>query len=113
MKTYTILVSRKSEKKSIYICIHTQSTKVSSMVMLLSTGRFPVISSNNMTPNENTSDFSVNFPLDAYSGARYLQMNVQRKQIDQSTNVMFLEWRKGSYQVKNAYPKVPITRVDT
>lgn len=37
-----------------------------------STGRLPVMSSKSMTPNEKTSDFSVNFPLDAYSGAKYL-----------------------------------------
>ena len=37
-----------------------------------STGLRPVISSNSTTPNENTSDFSVNFPVVAYSGAMYL-----------------------------------------
>jgi hypothetical protein len=31
-----------------------------------------VISSKSTTPNENTSDLSVSFPLDAYSGAIYL-----------------------------------------
>jgi len=42
------------------------------MTCVGSTGRFPVMSSKSMTPNEKTSDFSVNFPLDAYSGAKYL-----------------------------------------
>ena len=41
-------------------------------VILGSTGRRPVITSSNMTPNEKTSDFSVSFPLEAYSGAKYL-----------------------------------------
>ena len=71
---------------------NTQSTKVSSMVPLLSTGRFPVISSSNMTPYEKTSDFSVNLPLEAYSGARYLHMFVQKKkQTGHTTMVMFLK----------------------
>ncbi|KAH0464150.1 hypothetical protein IEQ34_006936 [Dendrobium chrysotoxum] len=51
----------------------TQSTKLSS-IALLSTGLFPVISSRSITPNEKTSDFSVSLPLDAYSGARYLNI---------------------------------------
>ena len=51
----------------------TQSTKLSSMkAWFESTGRRPVISSRSMTPNENTSDLSLSFPEDAYSGARYL-----------------------------------------
>ena len=37
-----------------------------------STGFRPVMSSSSTTPKENTSDFSVSFPVDAYSGARYL-----------------------------------------
>lgn len=40
---------------------------------VLMIGGFPVISSKSTTPNEYTSDFSVNLPLDAYSGARYLK----------------------------------------
>lgn len=49
----------------------TQSTKLSSMyVSVEATGRFPVINSRSMTPKENTSDLSVSFPLEAYSGAR-------------------------------------------
>lgn len=39
----------------------------------ISTGFRPVISSRRTTPNEYTSDFSVNFPLIAYSGAIYLK----------------------------------------
>lgn len=55
----------------------TQSTKLSSMILLDgSTGRRPVISSKSMTPNEKTSDFSVSFPLDAYSGAKYLKISI-------------------------------------
>lgn len=52
--------------------VQTQSTKLSSMAFEGSTGRFPVMSSKSMTPNEKTSDFSDSFPLDAYSGAKYL-----------------------------------------
>lgn len=44
-------------------------------LLVVSKGLLPVISSNNITPNENTSDFSDNFPLDAYSGAKYLLYN--------------------------------------
>jgi len=52
----------------------TQSTKLSSIyVWVVSTGRRPVISSRSMTPKENTSDFSVSLPEDAYSGAKYLK----------------------------------------
>lgn len=40
---------------------------------LISTGFLPVTSSNNTTPNENISDLTVSFPLDAYSGAIYLK----------------------------------------
>lgn len=49
----------------------TQSTKLSS-ILDISTGLRPVINSRSTTPKENTSDFSVSFPLDAYSGAKYL-----------------------------------------
>lgn len=53
---------------------HTQSTKPSSEYLLVgSNGFLPVMSSKSMTPNEKTSDLSVNFPLCAYSGAKYLQ----------------------------------------
>jgi len=52
----------------------TQSTKLSSIILLGSTGFFAVMSSNSITPYENTSDFSVSLPLDAYSGAKYLQV---------------------------------------
>jgi hypothetical protein len=52
----------------------TQSTKLSSIyVWVESTGRRPVISSRSITPKENTSDFSVSLPEDAYSGAKYLK----------------------------------------
>ena len=55
-------------------CILTHSTKLSSPKGWVgSTGLRPVISSKSTTPNENTSDLSVNFPLDAYSGAIYLK----------------------------------------
>lgn len=37
-----------------------------------STGFLPVMSSRSTTPKEKTSDFSVSFPVDAYSGAKYL-----------------------------------------
>lgn len=54
---------------------HTQSTRVSSSSsLLMSIGRLPVISSKSMIPYEYTSDFSVSFPLDAYSGAKYLYL---------------------------------------
>lgn len=38
-----------------------------------STGFLPVISSRRTTPNEYTSDLAVSFPVDAYSGAKYLK----------------------------------------
>ena len=61
------------------ICIHTHSTKLSSPRGCdESTGFRPVISSRSTTPNENTSDLSVSFPLDAYSGAIYLLSDVTR-----------------------------------
>lgn len=44
-------------------------------LLVVSRGLLPVMSSNSMTPNENTSDFSVSLPLDAYSGAKYLLHN--------------------------------------
>lgn len=51
----------------------TQSTMLSSAKGLaLSIGRRPVINSKSTTPKEKTSDFSVSFPLEAYSGAKYL-----------------------------------------
>jgi hypothetical protein len=51
----------------------THSTRLSSPNGFdASTGFRPVISSKRTTPKENTSDLSVNLPLDAYSGARYL-----------------------------------------
>jgi len=62
--------------------IHTHSTKLSSPKgWLASTGLRPVISSRSTTPNENTSDLSVSFPLDAYSGAKYLKtiMNISKR----------------------------------
>lgn len=51
----------------------TQSTKLSSMYPEGSTGLLPVMSSKSITPNEKTSDFSVNLPVDAYSGLKYLR----------------------------------------
>ena len=63
--------SKKREKKCIN-CYRkpTHSTKLSSPSGLVSsTGLRPVIISRSTTPKENTSDFSVNLPLDAYSGA--------------------------------------------
>lgn len=60
-----------SEKFSISEFTH--STRLSSPIGWdVSTGFRPVISSKSTTPNENTSDFSVNLPLYAYSGAIYL-----------------------------------------
>jgi len=51
----------------------THSTKLSSPAGWdTSTGFLPVMSSKSMTPKEYTSDFSVNLPLDTYSGATYL-----------------------------------------
>uniref|UniRef100_A0A452XHT1 Uncharacterized protein n=1 Tax=Aegilops tauschii subsp. strangulata TaxID=200361 RepID=A0A452XHT1_AEGTS len=43
-----------------------------------STGFRPVISSKSTTPKENTSDFSVSLPLDAYSGAMYPNVPITR-----------------------------------
>jgi hypothetical protein len=64
----------KTSKQEKMFKIITQSTKLSSIyVWVVSTGRRPVISSRSMTPKENTSDFSVSLPEDAYSGARYLK----------------------------------------
>lgn len=34
-----------------------------------------MISSRSTTPNENSLDRSVNFPLDTYSGAKYLKLD--------------------------------------
>lgn len=51
--------------------IQTQSTILSSAKGRdLSMGRRPVINSRRTTPNEKTSDLSVSFPLEAYSGAK-------------------------------------------
>lgn len=51
----------------------TQSTKASFIMdSVLLIGGLPLMSSKSMMPCEYTSDFSVNFPLDAYSGAKYL-----------------------------------------
>lgn len=60
--------------------VQTQSTKLSSSMYLpeISRGRRPVMSSKSMTPNEKTSDLSVSFPLDAYSGAIYLHFMVKK-----------------------------------
>lgn len=58
--------------------IQTQSTKLSSIVLEGSTGRRPVINSKSMTPNEKTSDLSDNFPLEAYSGAKYLHCHIEK-----------------------------------
>lgn len=51
--------------------VRTHSTRLSSPWRVWSTGFRPVMSSSSTTPKENTSDRSVSFPLDAYSGARY------------------------------------------
>jgi hypothetical protein len=51
----------------------THSTRLSSpRGRVESTGFRPVMSSRSTTPKENTSDFSVSFPVEAYSGAKYL-----------------------------------------
>jgi hypothetical protein len=64
------------------------------------------MSSKRTTPKENTSDFSVNLPLDAYSGAMYLNKN----QISEKyANVNYSHAQVSFY----TYPKVPITRVVT
>ena len=60
----------------------TQSTKLSSIAFEGSTGFLPVMSSRSMTPNEKTSDFSVNFPLDAYSGAKYLHYSYAKPKLE-------------------------------
>jgi len=53
--------------------LYTHSTRLSSPKGWdTSTGFLPVISSKSTTPKEYTSDFSVNLPLEAYSGATYL-----------------------------------------
>lgn len=68
--TSLLLQNRKEKEKKTL----TQSTMLSSKKgRALSTGRRPVINSKSTTPKENTSDFSVSFPLEAYSGAKYLQ----------------------------------------
>jgi hypothetical protein len=55
----------------------THSTRLSSPRGLFpSTGFRPVISSKRTTPYENTSDLSVSFPVEAYSGAKYLQIAI-------------------------------------
>lgn len=48
------------------------ATNLPTQVDSLSTGFLPVISSRSTTPKEYTSDFSVSLPVDAYSGAMYL-----------------------------------------
>jgi hypothetical protein len=68
----------------------------------VSTGLLPVTSSNNSTPNEYTSDLSVSFPLDAYSGAKYLNIetNVQKFQ----TAILTRNWSKFRFNItKRAY----------
>lgn len=61
----------------------THSTRLSSPKgRVPSTGFLPVISSKSTTPNENTSDFSVNLPLDAYSGAKYLKEGMHIKSMN-------------------------------
>lgn len=65
------------DKNEAYKFELTHSTRLSSPDGLaLSTGFCPVISSKSTTPKEKTSDFSVNLPLDAYSGAKYLKVQV-------------------------------------
>jgi hypothetical protein len=39
-------------------------------------GFFPVISSRSITPNEKTSERSFTLPVAAYSGAKYLEIQV-------------------------------------
>lgn len=90
----------------------TQSTKLSSISPVRSTGRRPVMSSRSITPYEKTSDLSVSFPLDAYSGAKYLSFDPQFQiLIRQTDSWMSLGKKK---KIKNMfYPKVPMIRVDT
>lgn len=65
----------------VYIVL-TQSTKLSSISPVRSTGRRPVTSSRSITPKEKTSDLSVSFPLDAYSGAKYLSFHSEFEILD-------------------------------
>ena len=58
--------------------VYTQSTKLSSISPLRSTGLRPVMSSRSIIPKEKTSDLSVNFPLAAYSGAKYPKVPMTR-----------------------------------
>ncbi|KAL0905739.1 hypothetical protein M5K25_024177 [Dendrobium thyrsiflorum] len=58
----------------IYGLEYTHSTRLSSpRGCEESTGFLPVMSSKRTTPKEKTSDFSVSLPVDAYSGAKYLE----------------------------------------
>lgn len=75
----------------------THSTRLSSPTGCdVSTGFRPVISSKRTTPKEYTSELDVNFPLVAYSGARYLQEQCifffQKSKVLQSLKELFLEF---------------------
>lgn len=59
--------------------------------MLGSTGRRPVIISSNITPYENTSDFSVSLPLEAYSGAKYLHLSMTPCNVNSLLSYHYLE----------------------
>jgi hypothetical protein len=100
-----ILINYKQAPSSAIKLTH--STRLSSPNGFdASTGFLPVMSSKRTTPKENTSDFSVNLPLDAYSGAMYLNKN----QISEKyANVNYSHAQVSFY----TYPKVPITRVVT
>jgi hypothetical protein len=68
----------------------THSTRLSSPNGFdASTGFLPVMSSKRTTPKENTSDFSVNLPLDAYSGAMYLNKNILAENKQMLTVIMY------------------------
>ena len=66
----------------------TQSAKLSSISPVRSTGRRPVMSSRSITPKEKTSDLSVSFPLDAYSGAKYLPFDSEYEILDLNKQIL-------------------------
>ena len=101
--------------------IHTHSTKLlSPRGCETSTDFCPVTSTNNTTPNENTSDLAVSFPLDAYSGAIYLKYSNQFQEnlhfigsiqtflVNQSITKINT-WEFSKMETSTTYPKVPMT----
>lgn len=67
------------------------------------------MSSKSMIPYEYKSDFSVNFPLDAYSGARYLQQEKIRSAPAPKSRDSLIHDRRNPYI---SYPNVPTTLVE-